>query len=166
MLTVVDTYTRECLAAWADISLTGHKLAAVLDEIAAKRGYPKLITVDNCTEFYSKAMDLWAFRHQVKLDFIRPVRPMENGYIESFNGMLRDECLNGELFSDILDARQKLAAWKRDYNEERPHTSIGEPDAGRVCTPGQDHGELDRGEILNLRMVHKLGAGHGCRGLT
>jgi putative transposase len=125
VLTIVDTYTRECLAAWADISLTGHKVAAVLDEIAAERGYPKLITVDNGTEFYSKAMDLWAFKHQVKLDFIRPGRPTENGYIESFNGRLRDECLNGELFLDILDARQKLAAWKRDYNEERPHTSIG-----------------------------------------
>ena len=70
-------------------------------------------------------MDAWAYQRQVKLDFIRPGRPMENGYIESFNGRLRDECLNAELFSDLLDARTKLAAWRQDYNEHRPHGSIG-----------------------------------------
>ena len=81
--------------------------------------------MDNGTEFFSKAMDAWAYRHGVKLDFIRPGKPMENGYIESFNGRLRDECLNAELFSDLLDARRKLEAWRRDYNEHRPHSSIG-----------------------------------------
>ena len=81
--------------------------------------------MDNGTEFYSKAMDHWAWKHQVKLDFIRPGKPMENGYIESFNGRLRDECLNAELFSDLLDARTKLEAWRRDFNEHRPHSSIG-----------------------------------------
>ena len=69
-------------------------------------------------------MDHWAWSHGVKLDFIRPGRPMENGYIESFNGRLRDECLNAELFSDLLDARTKLEAWRRDYNEHRPQSSI------------------------------------------
>jgi len=86
---------------------------------------PAEITVDNGTEFYSKAMDAWAYHRGVKLDFIRPGRPMENGYIESFNGRLRDECLNVELFSDLLDARAKLGAWRQDYNENRPHGSIG-----------------------------------------
>lgn len=70
-------------------------------------------------------MDSWAYRHGVQLDFIRPGRPMENGSIESFNGRLRDECLNGELFLSLVDAREKLEAWRRDYNEHRPHSSIG-----------------------------------------
>ena len=93
--------------------------------MAGRRGYPKEITVDNGTEFFSKAMDAWAYQRRVKLDFIRPGRPMDNGYIESFNGRLRDECLNAELFSDLLDARTKLDAWRRDYNDNRPHSSIG-----------------------------------------
>jgi putative transposase len=124
-LTLVDTYTRECLALIADVSLSGHKVASILDGIGRERAYPKRITVDNGTEFYSRAMDSWAYRRGVQLDFIRPGRPMENGFIESFNGRLRDECLNGELFLDLLDARRKLAAWRQDYNEKRPHSSIG-----------------------------------------
>ena len=124
-LTLVDVFTRECLALLSDTSLSGHKVAALLDQVAAGRGYPKQITVDNGTEFYSKAMDSWAYRNGVQLDFIRPGRPMENGYIESFNGRLRDECLNGELFLSLVDAREKLEAWRRDYNEHRPHSSIG-----------------------------------------
>jgi len=124
-LTVVDVFTRECLTLHADKSLTGRKVAAALDQVGAKRCYPTQITVDDGTEFYSKAMDAWAYRREVKLDFIWPGRPMENGYIESFNGRLRDECLNVELFSDLLDARAKLAAWQQDYNENRPHGSIG-----------------------------------------
>jgi len=124
-LTVVDVLTRECLAVHADSSLSGRKVAAVLDTVAAVRGYPKEITVDNGTEFFSKAMDAWAYQRRVKLDFIRPGRPMDNGFIESFNGRLRDECLNAELFSDLLDARAKLDTWRRDYNENRPHSSIG-----------------------------------------
>lgn len=124
-LTVVDVHTRECLAVHADSSLSGRKVAAILDTVAGPRGYPKEITVDNGTEFFSKAMDAWAYQRRVKLDFIRPGRPMDNGYIESFNGRLRDECLNAELFSDLLDARTKLDAWRRDYNDNRPHSSIG-----------------------------------------
>ena len=84
-----------------------------------------MITVDNGTEFYSKAMDSWAYRHGVQLQFIRPGKPVENAFIERFNGRLRDELLNGELFMGLLDARQKLEAWKRDYNQNRPHGSIG-----------------------------------------
>lgn len=125
VLTLVDTCTRECLALVADRSLTGRHVAAALDAVAAERGYPQLITVDNGSEFYSKAMDHWAWSHSVKLDFIRPGRPMENGHIESFNGRLRDECLNAELFLDLVDAQRKLDAWRKDYNGKRPHTSIG-----------------------------------------
>jgi putative transposase len=126
-LTVVDVFTRECLVIHADSSLSGSKVAEQLDAAAQTRGcYPKEITVDNGSEFYSKAMDAWAYAHQVKLDFIRPGRPVENAYIESFNGRLRDECLNAELFLDLPDARQKLETWRRDYNENRPHSSIGD----------------------------------------
>ena len=124
-LNVLDVFTRECLAIHVDRKLTGAKVARVLDGIAATRGYPKEITVDNGTEFFSQAMDAWAHGKGVRLDFIRPGRPTENGFIESFNGKLRDECLNAELFSDLVDARRKLEAWRRDYNEERPHSSIG-----------------------------------------
>jgi putative transposase len=123
-LTLVDVFTRECLMI-GDSSLSGHKVAALLDQVAAGRSYSKQITVDNGTEFYSKAMDSWAYRNGVQLDFIRPGRPMENGYIESFNGRLRDECLNSELFLSLVDAREKLETWRRDYNEHRPHSSIG-----------------------------------------
>ena len=125
MLTVVDVFTRECLALHADRHLSGRKVAQVLERVGAGRGLPKEITVDNGTEFFSKAMDAWCHAHGVRLDFIRPGRPTENGYIESFNGKLRDECLNAELFLDLLDARRKLDAWRRDYNENRPHSSIG-----------------------------------------
>ncbi len=126
ILTVVDTFTRECPLLAADTSLTGKRVAELLDAMAAERGYPKTITVDNGTEFYSKAMDSWAYHRGVHLQFIRPGKPVENAFIESFNGRLRDELLNGELFMGLLDARRKLEAWRRDYNQNRPHSSIGD----------------------------------------
>ncbi len=110
VLTVVDQYTRECLTLHADTALSGEKVATALDKVVAGRGTPKSITVDNGTEFASKAMDLWAYNNGVHLDFIRPGRPVENGYIESFNGKLRDECLNVEVFFTLADARRKLTS--------------------------------------------------------
>ena len=106
VLTIVDQFTRECLTLHGDTALSGEKVAATLDKIVADRGTPKSITVDNGTEFASKAMDLWAYSNGVHLDFIRPGRPVENGYIESFNGRLRDECLNVEVFFSLADAPQ------------------------------------------------------------
>ena len=103
VLTVVDQFTRECLTLLVDSSLTGTKVAQALSEIIAERGAPVSITVDNGTEFQSKAMDLWSYQHGVNLDFIRPGRPTENGYIESFNGWLRDECLNVQVFFTVAD---------------------------------------------------------------
>jgi putative transposase len=126
ILAVIDTFTRECPVVAAEKSFTGKKVGAVLDTLAATRGYPKTITVDNGSEFYSKEMDAWAYRHGVKLDFIRPGKPVENAFIESFNGRLRDELLNAELFLDINDARRKLEAWRRDYNGNRPHSALGD----------------------------------------
>lgn len=104
-LTVVDVFTRECLALHADRHLSGRKVAQVLERVGAERGLPKEITVDNGTEFFSKAMDAWCHRHHVRLDFIRPGRPTENGYIESFNGKLRDECLSVEWFRSRAEAK-------------------------------------------------------------
>ena len=121
VLTVVDQFTRECLTLFADNALSGEKVAAALDKIVILRSTPESITVDNGTEFASKAMDLWAYKNGVHLDFIRPGRPVENGYIESFNGKLRDERLNVEVFFTLADARRKLHLWRRDYNHHRPH---------------------------------------------
>ena len=126
VLTVVDNFSRECLALEADRSLSGERVAATLEQVARQRGYPQSIRVDNGTEFYSKALDAWAYRRGVQLAFIRPGKPTENGYIESFNGRLRDECLNVHLFFGLEDARQKLAAWREDYNTNRPHRSLGQ----------------------------------------
>jgi putative transposase len=107
-LTIVDQYTRECPLLHAAQSLSGKAVAGCLDQVARERGLPRSITVDNGTELYSKAMDAWAYENQVKLDFIRPGKPVENGFIESFNGRLRDECLNTHLFFSMEDAREKL----------------------------------------------------------
>jgi putative transposase len=100
--------------------LSGEKVATTLDKVVAMRDARQSITVDNGTEFASKAMDHWAYNIEVHLDFIRPGRPVENGYIESFNGKLRNECLNVEVFFTLADARQKLDCWRQDYNHCRP----------------------------------------------
>ncbi|RYD60756.1 MAG: transposase, partial [Verrucomicrobiaceae bacterium] len=125
ILTVVDQYTRECLALKAGHSLKGGDVAKCLSGLLEERQAPRSITVDNGSEFYSQEMDSWAYRHGIELDFIRPGKPVENAYIESFNGRLGDECLNTHLFDDLMDAQAKLACWQKDYNEERPHGNLG-----------------------------------------
>jgi len=124
ILTVVDQYTRECLCAYADRSQTGEKVVVQMKRLTVLRGVPESITTDNGGEFAGKAMEAWAYQNDVKLDLIRPGKPVENGYIESFNGRLRDECLNGEIFFNLADTREKLERWRRDYNEHRPHSSL------------------------------------------
>lgn len=125
ILTIVDQYSRECLATYAQGSLKGVDVARVLSQVVKERGQsPQSITVDNGSEFYSQAMDHWAYLNKVTLDFIRPGKPVENHYIESFNGRLRDECLNVHLFWNIEDAQEKLSHWKDDYNHQRPHGSL------------------------------------------
>ncbi len=93
------------------------------------------ITVDNGTEFASRAMDTWAYSHGIQLDFIRPGKPVENSYIESFNGRLRDECLNVQIFFSLADARQKLAEWRDDHNQVRPHSALGDRAPAEVAGP-------------------------------
>jgi putative transposase len=124
ILTVVDQYTRECLCAHPERSQTGRKVAERLTEIVALRGAPESITSDNGSEFVGKAMEVWSHQTGVKLDFIRPGKPVENGFVESFNGRLRDECLNVEVFLNATDARCKLEQWRSDFNQSRPHSSL------------------------------------------
>jgi putative transposase len=126
VLAVIDQFTRECLLLLVDSTLSGEKVAAGLEGVVSQRGVPKSITVDNGSEFASRAMDAWAYRHGIHLDFIRPGKPVENGYIESFNGRLRDECLNVNLFFSLEDTREKLEVWRGDYNLARPHSALGD----------------------------------------
>jgi putative transposase len=127
ILTVVDQFTRECIALEADRSLHGSHVVAALKRAIEERGQaPRSITLDNGSEFTGRAVEVWAIQHGVQLCFIRPGRPVENGFIESFNGRLRDECLNVEWFSSLADAREKLAQWRDHYNQERPHSALAD----------------------------------------
>jgi putative transposase len=126
ILTILDQYTRECLCAYAERSQTGEKVAEQLHRLIELRGAPESITSDNSAEFTGRAMDSWAHQVGVKLNFIHPGKPVENGYIESFNGRLRDECLNVEVFLDLADARWKLDKWRNDYNQRRPHSALAD----------------------------------------
>jgi putative transposase len=124
-LNIVDRFTRECLAIEVDTSLTGSRVVAVLALVAAMRGRPHNIRVDNGPEFISVVLDAWACENQVALHFINPGKPTQNGHIESFNGKLRDECLNTNWFTNLRDAQRRIELWRRDYNEVRPHSSLG-----------------------------------------
>jgi putative transposase len=125
MLNIVDDYTRECLAIEVDTSLSGSRVVRVLEELKKQRGLPQQIRSDNGPEFVSRAVDQWAYEQGLRWHTIQPGRPMENGYVESFNGRFRDECLNENWFTDLADAREKIAEWKQDYNQARPHSALG-----------------------------------------
>ena len=125
MLNIVDDYTRECLAIEVDTSLSGSRVVRVLEELKKQRGLPQQIRSDNGPEFVSRAVDQWAYEQGLRWHTIQPGRPMENGYVESFNGRFRDECLNENWFTDLADAREKIAEWKQDYNQCRPHSALG-----------------------------------------
>ena len=124
-LVIVDAYSRECPAIEVDTSLGGRRVVSVLDRLAETRGLPEVITIDNGPEFAGKVLDEWAYRKGVKLNFIRPGKPIENAYAESFIGRLRDECLNENWFISLKDARDIIESWRIDYNEGRPHSSLG-----------------------------------------
>jgi putative transposase len=148
-LNLIDAFTRQCLAIETDTSLSGVRVVRVLDDVVARRGKPQVIQIDNGPEFRSKVLDLWASKvldlwaskvldlwaskvldlwaskNSVKLDFIEPGKPTQNGLIESFNGRFRDECLNQEWFSSLKEARQLIEDWRVSYNTKRPHSSLG-----------------------------------------
>ena len=124
VLTVIDEVTRECLALEADSSITGRKVTAVLNRIAIFRGKPQEILTDNGPEFASKAMNAWAYDHKVEHIFIDPGKPMQNGYIESFNGKFRAECLDQHWFNNLTEAKRIVEDWRLEYNQIRPHSSL------------------------------------------
>ncbi len=125
ILTIVDDFTRECLALVADTSLSGVRVARELDALIWRRTKPRTIVSDNGTELTSTAILRWCQERQVDWHYIAPGKPMQNGFIESFNGRLRDECLNETLFVSLGHARVVLSDWKEDYNTIRPHSSLG-----------------------------------------
>lgn len=124
LLTIVDNFSRECLAILAGQRLTGDHVVQALQPLAKARGTPKSIQVDNGPEFISRSLDWWAYWNKVKLDFSRPGTPTDNAYIESFNGRLRQECLNQHWFLSLEDAQRILDRWRIDYNECRPHSAL------------------------------------------
>jgi putative transposase len=123
---VVDDFTREALAIEVDTSISGARVSRVLDRIADERGLPKTIVMDNGTELTSRAMLAWAARHRVQLHYISPGKPTQNAFVESFNGKFRDECLNDNVFTSLAEAREIIERWRVDYNERRPHRSLGQ----------------------------------------
>jgi len=125
-LNIVDDFSRECLALEVDTSLPGVRVTRVLDRLATERGLPDAIVIDNGPEFAGKVLDAWAYQRGVQLHFIRPGKPIENAFIESFNGKFRDECLSEHWFTGLNDARFTVEAWRRDYNSVRPHSSLGD----------------------------------------
>jgi len=138
MLTVVDAYTRECLALEVDTSFASRRVTSVLDRIIASRAKPERIRSDNGPEMTSRHYLAWGVEKQMELIHIQPGKPMQNGPIESFNGKLRDECLNVSWFQNLFDARRKIAAWKTEYNEARPHSSLEyrtPAEFGRIAAP-------------------------------
>jgi len=127
--TLVDDYTRECPVIEVDTSLSGERIVRVLDRLRCLRGLPRVLVCDNGPEFIGRALDAWAHQHGVALHHIQPGRPVENCYIESFNGRFRDECLNQHWFLSLADAQRRIEAWRVEYNSARPHSGL----AG--CTP-------------------------------
>jgi putative transposase len=125
VLTVVDQWSRQSPLLEVAASMSGHGVGQALDRALCAGMVPRSITVDHGTEFMSRALEDWAFARGVQLDFIRPGKPVENAFIEAFNGRLRDECLNVHQFASIEDAQAKIEAWRLDYNQRRPHSSLG-----------------------------------------
>lgn len=143
ILNVIDDFSRECLAAVVDTSLSGERVARELDWIAEMRGYPCLVVSDNGTERTSNAILKWQEDRKVDWHYIAPGKPMQNGFVESFNGRMRDECLNEHLFDCLRHARNLIAAWRTDFNHHRPHTSL----AG--LTPAEYANQSKKDQNLN-----------------
>ena len=125
VLSVVDAYTRECLALEVDTSFASRRVTRVLEATIAERGMPQAIRCDNGPELTSRHFLAWCIERKIELTHIQPGRPMQNGHVESFHGKLRDECLSVSWFENLFAARRKIAAWRAEYNQERPHSSLG-----------------------------------------
>ena len=137
VLTVVDHWSRQSPVLEAGGAFRGQDVVRVLERVTAETGLPASITVDHGTEFMSKALEAWAYYRGVQLDFTRPGKPTDNSHIESFNGRVRDECLNVQQFLSLPDAQAKLDTWRHDYNHRRPHGSLGYLTPSEFITNGQ-----------------------------
>jgi putative transposase len=147
VLTVVDQWSRLSPLLRPGFSIRGRDVAEALDWLAMRTQLPRSITVDHGTEFTSRALEDWAWQHGVALDFTRPGKPTDNGHIESFNGRLRDECLNVQQFVSLADAKEKIEAWRRDYNQVRPHGSLGHLTPAEFVNRGQGNGIPQAAEL-------------------
>jgi putative transposase len=154
-LTVLDECTRESLALEVAASIPGERVTRVLDRAVDVYGLPFEIVVDNGPEFTGRALDQWAYRRGVKLHFTRPGKPMDNGYIESFNGKYRDEFLNENWFQSVHEAAEKAEAWRLDYNEQRPHQGLGNR------TPAEVRADYERGFAASTADGGGEGSGSG-----
>jgi putative transposase len=125
-LTIVDDCTRECPAIEVAFGIPGTRVVQVLERLAATAGLPRALLTDNGPEFAGTALDQWAHERGVRLTFIQPGRPVQNAFVESFNGKFRDECLSEQWFLSLWDARQAIETWRREYNEQRPHSALGQ----------------------------------------
>jgi putative transposase len=126
MLTIVDVFTREALAIDVGQRLGASDVVRVLEQLRIRRGTPRTLLCDNGSESTSRVMDLWAYHHKVEIAFGRPGKPTDNAFVESFNGTLRDECLNAHWFTSLTDAKEQIEQWRVEYNESRPHRALGE----------------------------------------
>jgi len=136
VLSVMDNFTRECLALEVDTSFASARVTRVLEKIVERRGAPRWLRSDNGPEFTSRRYLAWCVERKIEPLYIQPGRPMQNGHVESFHGRLRDECLNTSWFRNLWDAREKIGVWQREYNQERPHSSLGyqtPAEFARVC---------------------------------
>ena len=172
VLCVIDDFSRECLAAVVDTSISGIRVARELDRIAEMRGYPCMVVSDNGTELTSNAMLRWQQERQVEWHYIAPGKPMQNGLVESFNGRLRDECLNEHLFANLRHARHLIATWRDDYNHHRPHSSLDgltpreyhqrlTEDQPLKCANSYTRTRRGAGQLINDRSVPNLGRRNG-----
>jgi putative transposase len=139
MLTLVDDYKREYPAIEVDTSPGGIRVCRVLDRVLAQRGRPEAIVADNGPEFRSRALAAWSEERGVRLEFVQPGKPVQNAHVESFNGRLRDECLNANWFTSLSDARRKIESWRIDYNQQRPHSSLDNLAPAEIA---QNHAEM------------------------
>lgn len=147
ILCVIDDFSRECLATVVDNSISGERVARELDAVAELRGYPMLVVSDNGSELTSNAMLKWQQERAVEWHYIAPGKPMQNGLVESFNGRLRDECLNEHLFRSYLHARKIIEEWRIDYNLNRPHTSLDGLTPNEFATRSQQDHNVNRANL-------------------
>lgn len=165
-LTIVDDFTRECPAIEVDTSLPALRVIDVLERLRVTRGLPQTIVIDNGPEFTSHALDRWAYARGVKLAFIDPGKPVQNAFVESFNGTFRYECLDAHWFSSLADARRTAEAWRREYNEVRPHGSLGRRTPAEFAATISVASRASGASALDLTPEGELIHSHQPNGLT